>query len=329
MTMRRLLIALLALMLSAVSLAAPAQAQGSWTCTYDFSSGTQGWSGVNGSHNGSAWTTADIIQGANYRRNVEITLSFSSTTITSFSVSGTYSAGSFDAAYTRAYLFKQGPTTIQSTTSSPSMPYSWTGSQAGITAVSAGLTSSVRTTASYSGSASITSITLTGTGTTPCSPTPTPVPSATVVPTATPIIINTFATPTPIAIDGSGIYEALQQGNNSVIGLPADLAAAGRPPDEDGSEIFAYVKWFVSPSSADELAGPFAPIVSHTGIFLALVFAMTVIYAVVWAAVWLLKFVVWVFKLITGNLVLSVIFIVVAAIGAIVMLLTKILEAIK
>jgi hypothetical protein len=322
MTMRRLLIALLALMLSAVSLAAPAEAQGSWTCTYNFSQGANGWTINSGTlvSGGveSVYTSAE----ATNREHAIISRSMSGSTLTS--ISSTFTAATTVNVY---YEPTGGPSFYSSgnVSAGSTITRTWTGSQS---------ISSLRVVLVHPSSGTNTvytlhSVTVQGTGTLPCTATPTPVPSATTVLTATPIIINTFATPTPIAIDGSGIYEALQQGNNSVIGLPADLAAAGRPPDEDGSEIFAYVKWFVSPSSADELAGPFAPIVSHTGIFLALVFAMTVIYAVVWAAVWLLKFVVWVFKLITGNLVLSVIFIVVAAIGAIVMLLTKILEAIK
>ena len=171
------------------------------------------------------------------------------------------------------------------------------------------MTTSSSTDGSYSGSASISSITLQGTGTAPsgCSsgatPTPTTAPptatGTSIPPTATPEVwvVNTYLTPTPIAIDASGLYEALQRGNDNLLGLPPDLNTSSLP-QEDGRQVFAYVKWLISPSSADEIAGPFAPIISHTGIFLSLTFFLAVVYAVVWVSVFLFKFVVWIFKLI-------------------------------
>jgi hypothetical protein len=316
------------LLLCGAALVAPAEAQGSWTCTFDFSQGQQGWvtdtvtSGNRATWTGSSWSHINWYNAPSlYRRGIVIFLNFAQTTLTSISISNTYTVGAGMSSTPRARIFGAVELANTGTSSSPGNPFTWTGSHT-TTTVSVDLTTSSSSSNTYSGSASITSITMTGTGTAPCAATPTPIP-ATSVPTATPYIINTFATPTPIAIDGSGIYEALQQGNDSVIGLPADLAAAGRPPTEDGSEIFGYVKWLVSPSSADELAGPFAPIVSHTGIFLSVTFAMAVIYAAIWAVVWLFRFVVWIVKFIflIVDLALQVAQAVGAFIGGIVKLL--------
>lgn len=335
--MRLALVALLLSVLCGAALVAPAEAQGSWTCTFDFANGLQGWTVNKGSLSGSTIITSDAYTGSKYRRSLQVSFTGAWTSLTSISVSNSFSIGTLDSGE-KTYSIDATSndvsyTTLQSitTTSTPANPQDWTGSTA-LTKVYIGIASSILSSASYSGSASISSITLQGTGTAPCSATPAPTdtpipPTATftttpVPPTATPeaLIINTYATPTPIVIDAGGIYDALNQANDEVVGLPSDLSNVSRPPSETGSEIFGYVKWLVSPSSADEIAGPFAPIISHTGIFLSLTFVLTAVYAVVWAAVWLLRFVVWIFKFIVMivDLVLQVAQAISAVIGGVV-----------
>jgi hypothetical protein len=115
---------------------------------------------------------------------------------------------------------------------------------------------------------------------------------------------------TAIAIQAGDLYSGLGQVNTLLESLPASLGSS--VPAETGRELFGYAKWLLSPSSADELAGPFAPIISHTGIFVTLVFGLTLVYAIVWAAVWIFRFVVWLFKII-----MSIIQTVTAVIGSI------------
>jgi hypothetical protein len=98
---------------------------------------------------------------------------------------------------------------------------------------------------------------------------------------------------TAIAFNAGPLYEGLSDVNEMLANLPAELG--GSVPAETGRVIFGYAKWLISPSSADELAGPFAPIVSHTGIALTLIFGTTLIYALVWALVWIFRFVAWLF----------------------------------
>lgn len=124
--------------------------------------------------------------------------------------------------------------------------------------------------------------------------------------------VFTPASSQSIGIDG--LYDALSEGAANLDDLPFDLS---RPdsvsilPAESGAALFSYVKWIVSPSSADEIAGPFASIISHTGIGLSLVFAIVAIYAIVYVAVFLIRFAIWFFKI-----VLAVVQIIVGAIGA-------------
>jgi hypothetical protein len=115
---------------------------------------------------------------------------------------------------------------------------------------------------------------------------------------------------TAIAIRAGDLYSGLSDVNELLGSLPGSLNSG--VPDETGRTLFGYAKWLISPSSADELAGPFAPIVSHTGIFLTLVFGLTLVYAIVWAAVWIFRFIVWIFRII-----LQIIQVVVGVVGSI------------
>ena len=458
--MTRLLIALAALLIFGAQLTAPVEAQG-WTCTYDFSTGTHGWaSGASdepaASYSSGAWNHTDKNAWSAYRRGALIRLNVSSTTLTSASVSASYTMGTFSTSQTTAYIGVNSFTQLAASSTNPSIPFAWSGSQAGVTTVIVWLQSSYQLSASYSGSASISSITLTGTGTSPCPATPTP---TTAPPTATPALTpvpypteaafaassndswwgnqfnfvgyglqgwqltngtatngvssanvggtqridisyplqNARLTSVMVAYnstcahtfevkDGSTVFEASSggsggqlidwQGDHTMVNGSLGISLIGQPgcgagafqitnvfiegyginptglqataialntgdlysafsdasdaisslpntllsgvPDETGRTLFGYVKWLVSPSSADEIAGPFAPIISHTGIFLSLTFALALIYIVVWGAIWLLRLAIWLFKLILliVDLVLQIAQVLASAVGS-------------
>lgn len=293
--MTRLLIALAALLIFGAQLTAPVEAQGSWTCNWDFTGSNpppSGWAITNGQATASGYRAT--IGSTEYY--AQLVYSAGGTTFTSISAEFLATTSVAGPRYI-ASMPSPASGTVWNGTGSNSL--SWSGS-AGTAEIFIGDYSS-----SPSNNIWITSMALAGTGTSPCPATPTPTsvpPTATgtpAPPTATPEVwvVNTFLTPTPIAIDASGLYEALQRGNDNLLGLPPDLNTSSLP-QEDGRQVFAYVKWLISPSSADEIAGPFAPIISHTGIFLSLTFFLAVVYAVVWVSVFLFKFVVWIFKLI-------------------------------
>lgn len=125
-------------------------------------------------------------------------------------------------------------------------------------------------------------------------PSPTPGPSPTEVPYVfTPDPLR----PTWIPIDAGGLYESLGQANQMLQGVQGGLSSSLLPL-ANIQPIFSYAKWLISPNSAEEIMGPFAPLVIHTGVFIGLLIATGGIYVVVYAAVYLIKFVVWIFKMI-------------------------------
>lgn len=197
------LIALLALALLGASMlagAGPVEAQG-WTCTYDFSIDNQGWTaGISGgpqaSYSSGAWRSTDIYVWSAYRRSALIQLSVSSTTLTNVSVSATYTMGTYSATATTAYIGYNGMTQLRHEQTAPTFPYTWSGSQSGVTSVTVFVESSyVTSSAIYDGAVAITSVTLQGTGAQPtnCGG-PTPTPSLTPTPSNTPTVTPT-ATP--------------------------------------------------------------------------------------------------------------------------------------
>lgn len=290
--MRRLLVVFAAaVLLFGAQLVTPAEAQGGWTCNWSFASSglPSGWTINTGSLTGSGIQSATV----DYVYKARVSWP-SGTTITSVTVTYTKSATYTSIWYGSGDL---QPHTGNFGNTATSATRSGTGSANGGYWQVEGTTETLLFISGFEAE---------GTGTNPCPATPTPTgPASTNTPipptgapaAGTPWIVNTFLTPTPIAVDASGLYEALQQGNDSILSLPPDLSSAGLPI-ESGSRVFGYVKWLVSPSSADEIAGPFAPIVSHTGIFLTITFFTALVYAVVWVTVFLFKFVIWIFKFI-------------------------------
>lgn len=84
-------------------------------------------------------------------------------------------------------------------------------------------------------------------------------------------------------------------GNLADIG---DIAAPeGVPilPENNSQALFRYAKWILSINIAEELAGPFAPVVHHVGLLLVVVIALGSIYFVVYAVMYLVKWAVWLF----------------------------------
>lgn len=131
-------------------------------------------------------------------------------------------------------------------------------------------------------------------------PTPTPtlrfqpmifatVPSPTPIPTSTP-----FELPTP-EIATNGLIDSLATAENTLRNAPADLSAA--IPTQNGSELFGYAKWLLSPNTAQEVAGPFALLITHISIAISAVLLFAVAYFTILIAVFIIRFIVWIVSL--------------------------------
>lgn len=96
------------------------------------------------------------------------------------------------------------------------------------------------------------------------------------------------------------IGDALQDSDMALGAVDVDLAAPNGSPLLPTLAalitIFGYLKWVLSGTAASELAGPFAPLVSHMGIYLSMQFALFAIYAVIYAVVYIIRWVIWLFN---------------------------------
>jgi hypothetical protein len=101
------------------------------------------------------------------------------------------------------------------------------------------------------------------------------------------------------------MFGSLNTASETIGSLPNDITAPnGSPllPSADGRQVFGYAKWLLSPSAADEYAGPFAPLFQHAGIAVGLMMALIAIYIGVYVMIYVVRFVIWlagwVFKLV-------------------------------
>jgi len=68
-------------------------------------------------------------------------------------------------------------------------------------------------------------------------------------------------------------------------------------PSQTGAVLFGYAKWLTSPAAAEELLGPFAPVASHVGIFLLMDVTLVGLYFIIYAAIYIVRWAIWLFKL--------------------------------
>lgn len=96
------------------------------------------------------------------------------------------------------------------------------------------------------------------------------------------------------------IGDALQQADSELSGVTQPLRNANGssllPALTGGTQIFGYIKWIISGAAAQELAGPFAPIVSHMGVYLVMNFALTGVYLVVYASIYIIRWAIWLYN---------------------------------
>jgi len=93
------------------------------------------------------------------------------------------------------------------------------------------------------------------------------------------------ATPAPPPLPTQEMFQQMATANASINTLPGDLTRPqGLPvvPNERGQQLFGYVKWLVSPASADEWAGPLAPPFYHAGVGLWMMFGLMSVYVAVY-----------------------------------------------
>lgn len=266
-------------------------AQSNWSCPFDLRShGLQGWQVITGSYVPGAG-----VQGAYPLANqvIEVTLPLNAgTTLYDIRIEYDSTTG------TETVLRADGVTFDDANgLSAGNQIVWWQGNQAFNSSLNIRIIGSLFTPATMH----LNSIVLRGYGAAPpCSNSGLPQPS-----------------PTPQVIDAGNLWAGLVDANNTLNGLNPNSVGGGVPA-ETGRALFGYVKWIVSPSSADELAGPFAPLISHTGVFIALMFALILVYAIVWAVIWILRFIYWLYRLIVQiiDLVLQVAQVIGAAIGS-------------
>jgi len=142
-------------------------------------------------------------------------------------------------------------------------------------------------------------------------------------------------TSTPINLPIDPVNEMLATADGSLQGLPDDLSRPGGstsiiPPDQ-GSLVYGYAKWLLSPNIANEVFGPFSGFVEHASIYVGMMLAMGGVYAAVYAIMYAIRWAEWLFNTILKILIFieaSALIVPIALIAVAVMLIVAIIIAI-
>jgi hypothetical protein len=94
------------------------------------------------------------------------------------------------------------------------------------------------------------------------------------------------------------MVESLSDADRMLSSVPGSVAAF--VPDENGIQLFRYVKWLATPQAIQDISGPFSPVLSRVGVLFTIVFALAAVYALVYAAINAAKWAIWIF----GKIVL-------------------------
>lgn len=106
--------------------------------------------------------------------------------------------------------------------------------------------------------------------------------------------------PTPLNIPDDEMYDIIGEVDEGLGGISDDLSApdgAEILPSIDLTQLIGYARWVLSPSTADEVFGVFSPVITPIGLYLGVRFALGAIYVVVYIAIYLIRWVIWIFKL--------------------------------
>lgn len=97
-----------------------------------------------------------------------------------------------------------------------------------------------------------------------------------------------------------GINEALVEADNQLASVDVDLSAPNGigivPALTNAAIAFGYIKWVISGTASQELAGPFAPVLNALGIYLIMSFSLTAVQFVVYGAIYIVRWFIWLFK---------------------------------
>jgi len=130
------------------------------------------------------------------------------------------------------------------------------------------------------------------------------VPVPTFVPLASPTPVATSA---PVDLGGTlevpqgDMYNYLATANANLESAPENLTNPGVAvlPNQNGSQLFAYAKWITSAGAADEVFGPFGPIVTHIGAAVILIIFLAIVYFIIFLVTLIIRFVGWLITKVT------------------------------
>lgn len=129
----------------------------------------------------------------------------------------------------------------------------------------------------------------------PIDPIPiTPIFSPTPYPTMTPGAPTPFLS-TPVMPPSGGLIDFLATAERGLQDGENQMATANAALPTQNSRLFiGYAKWIVSPTTAQEVFGPFAPIIAVIGTVIVILLVLALVYLFITIAVLIIRFIIWI-----------------------------------
>lgn len=116
--------------------------------------------------------------------------------------------------------------------------------------------------------------------------------SPTPIPSGTPITIGA-----EVEIPSGPIYNGLATVENSLSSAPENISSY-YVPNQQGAQLFSYLKWMFSGSIGDEIIGPFGPFIGRIAAMVGIEIALAGVYFAIFISRFVLQFVQWIITLV-------------------------------
>ena len=116
---------------------------------------------------------------------------------------------------------------------------------------------------------------------------PTVIPPASATPTQ--------AIPPTVQLPYMEVYGYIGTLDAQSASLPSNITNPYVPivPAVNAAALWGYAKWLISPSTADQIAGPFAPLIQHMAVIVIITLTLSLVYGLITAIRFVARFVVW------------------------------------
>lgn len=119
-------------------------------------------------------------------------------------------------------------------------------------------------------------------------------------PVASPTVLASVTPVPPLAtmdLQTGPVYNSLATVEGSLRNAPENISPY-YVPNQQGAQLFSYMKWVLGSSIGDELVGPFGPFIGRISAMIGIEIALAGVYFIIFVSRFVLQFVQWIVTLV-------------------------------